>query len=63
MTGDVTVRALDLADLASVRSFGDAIEGPINLLVDNAGVMATPSSAPSTGPRCRLGPTISAISL
>jgi len=42
MTGDVTVRRLDLADLGSVRSFAEATEGPVDLLVDNAGIMATP---------------------
>src|SRR5438067_9211583 len=39
MTGDVTVRALDLADLASVRSFAEAT-GPVDVLVNNAGIMA-----------------------
>jgi NAD(P)-dependent dehydrogenase (short-subunit alcohol dehydrogenase family) len=42
MAGDVTVRRLDLADLASVRSFADATTGTVDLLLDNAGVMATP---------------------
>jgi NAD(P)-dependent dehydrogenase (short-subunit alcohol dehydrogenase family) len=42
MAGDVTVRRLDLADLASVRSFADAATGTVDLLLDNAGVMATP---------------------
>jgi NAD(P)-dependent dehydrogenase (short-subunit alcohol dehydrogenase family) len=55
MTGDVTVRPLDLADLASVRSFADAIEGPINLLVDNAGVMATPEQRTVDGFEMQIG--------
>ena len=42
MAGHLTVRELDLADLASVRSFADATTGTVDLLVDNAGVMATP---------------------
>jgi hypothetical protein len=54
--------AVTLADLGSVRSFADATEGPVDVLVDNAGVMATPSSAPPTGSRCRSGPTTSATS-
>jgi NAD(P)-dependent dehydrogenase (short-subunit alcohol dehydrogenase family) len=41
MTGDVTVRALDLADLASVRAFA-ADTGEIDVLINNAGVMAVP---------------------
>jgi NAD(P)-dependent dehydrogenase (short-subunit alcohol dehydrogenase family) len=55
MTGDVTVRQLDLADLASVRSFADTIEGPINLLVDNAGVMATPEQRTADGFEMQIG--------
>jgi NAD(P)-dependent dehydrogenase (short-subunit alcohol dehydrogenase family) len=33
---------LDLADQKSVRAFVAAWEGPLDILVDNAGVMATP---------------------
>lgn len=36
------VRPLDLADLDSVRAFVAAWEGPLHLLVNNAGVMALP---------------------
>ncbi|MFC1408328.1 SDR family NAD(P)-dependent oxidoreductase [Streptacidiphilus sp. N1-12] len=36
------VAPLDLSDLASVASFGAGWEGPLHLLVNNAGVMATP---------------------
>jgi NAD(P)-dependent dehydrogenase (short-subunit alcohol dehydrogenase family) len=38
----VTAAALDLADLASVRSFVRAWPGTLDLLVANAGIMATP---------------------
>ncbi len=38
----VELRALDLADQASVRAFAGGDEGPLDLLVNNAGVMATP---------------------
>ena len=39
--GDVRVGApLDLADLASVRAFVAAWDGPLDVLVNNAGVMA-----------------------
>ncbi|HEY5473695.1 MAG TPA: SDR family NAD(P)-dependent oxidoreductase, partial [Candidatus Limnocylindrales bacterium] len=37
---DVRVAELDLSSLASVRRFADAWQGPLNLLVNNAGVMA-----------------------
>ena len=36
----VRVAELDLASLASVRRFAEAWQGPLNLLVNNAGVMA-----------------------
>jgi NAD(P)-dependent dehydrogenase (short-subunit alcohol dehydrogenase family) len=42
MPGSVEVRRLDLADLGSVRAFADAWEGDLDVLVNNAGVMATP---------------------
>jgi NAD(P)-dependent dehydrogenase (short-subunit alcohol dehydrogenase family) len=38
----VEVRRLDLADQASVRDFADGLEGPVDLLLNNAGVMAVP---------------------
>lgn len=42
-TADAELGALDLSDQASVRSFADAYEGDgIDLLVNNAGVMAVP---------------------
>ena len=55
---------LDLADLESVRTGGrrGLDVGPLNLLVDNAGVMATPWNAPPTDSSCRWPPTSSAIS-
>lgn len=41
--GSVDVRALDLADLASVAHFADAWSGPLDILVANAGIMALPT--------------------
>jgi NAD(P)-dependent dehydrogenase (short-subunit alcohol dehydrogenase family) len=38
--GDVRVAPLDLADQGSVRAFTDAWDGPLHVLVNNAGVMA-----------------------
>jgi NAD(P)-dependent dehydrogenase (short-subunit alcohol dehydrogenase family) len=55
MTGDVTVRRLDLADLASVRAFAAATEGTVDLLVDNAGIMATPEQRTADGFELQIG--------
>jgi NAD(P)-dependent dehydrogenase (short-subunit alcohol dehydrogenase family) len=44
--GDLTsVAHLDLASSASVRDFADAWDGPLDLLINNAGVMAPPKLA------------------
>jgi NAD(P)-dependent dehydrogenase (short-subunit alcohol dehydrogenase family) len=40
--GSTEVRRLDLADLASVRAFASDWTEPIDVLINNAGVMATP---------------------
>ncbi|SCL14078.1 NAD(P)-dependent dehydrogenase, short-chain alcohol dehydrogenase family [Micromonospora rhizosphaerae] len=39
---EVTAAPLDLADLTSVREFVDAWQGPLHMLVNNAGIMALP---------------------
>jgi NAD(P)-dependent dehydrogenase (short-subunit alcohol dehydrogenase family) len=49
MTGDVEVRSLDLADLSSVRAFADEWSGDIDVLVNNAGVMALPKQQTADG--------------
>ena len=41
MPGSVEVRRLDLTDLASVREFADGV-GPVDVLINNAGVLAVP---------------------
>ena len=41
MTGDVEVALLDVADLSSVRAFAEAA-GPVDVLVNNAGVLGLP---------------------
>jgi NAD(P)-dependent dehydrogenase (short-subunit alcohol dehydrogenase family) len=38
----IDVRTLDLADLRSVRKFTDAWDGPLHILLNNAGIMAVP---------------------
>ncbi|MEU4669658.1 SDR family NAD(P)-dependent oxidoreductase [Amycolatopsis sp. NPDC023774] len=45
----VHVAALDLADPASVSAFAGAWEGPLHILVANAGVMATPERRTAQG--------------
>jgi NAD(P)-dependent dehydrogenase (short-subunit alcohol dehydrogenase family) len=42
IAGSTTVEALDLASQESVREFAERIEGPVDLLVNNAGVMRPP---------------------
>jgi NAD(P)-dependent dehydrogenase (short-subunit alcohol dehydrogenase family) len=54
MTGDVTVRRLDLADLASVREFA-ADTGNVDVLVNNAGVMAVPLGRTVDGFELQIG--------
>jgi NAD(P)-dependent dehydrogenase (short-subunit alcohol dehydrogenase family) len=55
MTGDVEVRVLDLADLASVRRFADGWEGPLDVLVNNAGLMAVPHQRTADGFELQFG--------
>jgi len=47
--GSVEVRRLDLADLASVREFAAAWHAPVELLINNAGVMNIPESRTKDG--------------
>jgi NAD(P)-dependent dehydrogenase (short-subunit alcohol dehydrogenase family) len=53
--GLVEVRRLDLADLASVREFADTWEGPIDVLINNAGVMAVPEGQTKDGFEVQFG--------
>jgi NAD(P)-dependent dehydrogenase (short-subunit alcohol dehydrogenase family) len=55
MTGAVDVRPLDLADLASVRAFADGWDGELDVLVNNAGVMATPLTRTKDGFELQIG--------
>ena len=56
---DVRLEALDLASLSSVREFADrmsaAYDGGIDLLVNNAGVMAIPRATTADGFEMQLG--------
>ncbi|MGH2969872.1 MAG: oxidoreductase [Solirubrobacteraceae bacterium] len=49
------VQRLDLADLASIRSFAEAWEGDLDVLVNNAGVMATPERRTKDGFELQIG--------
>src|SRR3954469_23357809 len=52
---DVEVRRLDLADLSSVREFAGGFSGGLDLLVNNAGVMALPRRTTKDGFEMQLG--------
>ncbi|GHI45084.1 oxidoreductase [Streptomyces albidoflavus] len=55
MTGPVEVRALDLADLSSVRAFAHDLPGPVDLLVNNAGLSLGPLSRTADGFELQFG--------
>jgi NAD(P)-dependent dehydrogenase (short-subunit alcohol dehydrogenase family) len=55
LEGDFDVRRLDLADLSSVRAFASGLEGDVDVLVNNAGVMAVPRSKTADGFEMQLG--------
>ncbi|MFE0187638.1 oxidoreductase [Streptomyces sp. NPDC058989] len=53
--GTLEVRRLDLADLASVRAFAESWQGGLDLLINNAGVMAVPESRTKDGFETQFG--------
>jgi NAD(P)-dependent dehydrogenase (short-subunit alcohol dehydrogenase family) len=55
VAGSTEVRPLDLADLASVRAFADSWVGPIDVLINNAGVMAIPQASTADGFEMQFG--------
>ncbi|HEY8721618.1 oxidoreductase [Pengzhenrongella sp.] len=55
ITGETEVRELDLADLASVRRFAADWSGPVDVLINNAGVMAVPESSTRDGFELQFG--------
>ena len=55
LAGEVDVRELDLASLASVRAFAAGLEGSVDVLVNNAGVMALPHRTTADGFEMQFG--------
>jgi len=55
IAGDTEVRELDLADLGSVHAFADAWDGDVDVLINNAGVMAVPEQRTKDGFEMQLG--------
>jgi NAD(P)-dependent dehydrogenase (short-subunit alcohol dehydrogenase family) len=55
IAGTTEVRLLDLARLESVRAFAGAWSGPIDLLINNAGVMIPPLTRTADGFELQLG--------
>lgn len=55
MTGDLEVRLLDLADLASVHTFAEGLNEPIDLLINNAGLMIPPLGRTADGFELQFG--------
>jgi len=53
--GEAEVRHLDLADLASVRAFAAGWSGPLDVLINNAGIMAVPEGRTKDGLELQIG--------
>jgi NAD(P)-dependent dehydrogenase (short-subunit alcohol dehydrogenase family) len=53
-TGQVEVRPLDLQDLSSVRQFADGVD-KVDVLINNAGIMAAPFSLTADGFESQIG--------
>lgn len=55
MTGRAEVRRLDLADLASIRTFAENFTEPVDILINNAGVMIPPLTRTADGFELQFG--------
>ncbi|WP_219460651.1 oxidoreductase [Nonomuraea rhizosphaerae] len=55
MSGEVDVRRLDLADLASVRAFAEDLTEPVDVLINNAGLMIPPLGRTADGFELQFG--------
>ncbi len=54
MSGNIAVAELDLADLASLRKFGDSVDS-VDVLVNNAGVLGLPLARTADGFEAHMG--------
>lgn len=52
---DIDVRRLDLADQESIQMFADAWDGPLDVLINNAGIMAVPQGTTKDGFESQVG--------
>ena len=55
MSGEVEVRRLDLQSLESVREFADGVDGDVDVLINNAGIMAVPYAVTTDGFESQIG--------
>jgi NAD(P)-dependent dehydrogenase (short-subunit alcohol dehydrogenase family) len=55
IAGDTEVRPLDLEDLASIRTFAAAWTGPIDILINNAGIMLVQQGRTADGFERQIG--------
>ena len=55
ITGSTEIRALDVADLASIRAFAEGWRGPLDVLINNAGIMAVPEAKTADGFELQIG--------
>ncbi len=55
MQGSREVRVVDMASLASIRAFADAWSGDLDVLINNAGVMAVPEGRTADGFETQIG--------
>ncbi len=53
--GSAEVRELDLSDLSSVRAFAGSFDGSVDVLLNNAGIMAVPIARTKDGFESQLG--------
>jgi NAD(P)-dependent dehydrogenase (short-subunit alcohol dehydrogenase family) len=55
IAGDTEVRELDLSSLSSVRAFASSWQGPIDVLINNAGIMQVPETRTPDGFELQFG--------
>src|SRR5258708_37234602 len=55
IAGDTEVRELDLSSLSSVRAFASSWQGPIDVLINNAGIMQVPETRTVDGFELQFG--------